>query len=136
MKFQKVTQIVINNVKAFLQPFASKTLIKAVEFLLKPCCDLTATAEAACVDTDIYDVTITTDSPIGFLGKGVATVVINGVSFTGVVTEPNTIFLEGIEVTPATEDLNVTLFLPTNTNGSVGVFKTITVADVVFASCV
>lgn len=133
---KKISTQVLVSILGFLKPFSSKTLLRAIQILFQPCCDLTATAEVTCVDTDTYDVVITTTSPIGFLSKGLATVVINGVSFTGVVTEPNTIFLEGIGVTPATEDLNVTLFLPTNTNGTTGVFKTLTVADVVFASCV
>lgn len=132
---KKVSSQVLVSILGFLKPFSSKTLLRAIELLFQPCCELTATAEVTCVDTDTYDVTITTTSPIGFLSKGVATVVINGESFTGVVTEPDTIFLESIGVTPATEDLNVTLFLPTNTDGTIGVFKTFTVADVEFVSC-
>ena len=133
---KKISSQVLVSILGFLKPFSSKTLLRAIQVLFQPCCELASTAEVTCVDTDTYDVVITTTSPIGFLSKGLATVVINGVSFTGVVTEPATIFLEGIEVTPATEDLNVTLFLPTNTDGTTGVFKTLTVADVVFASCV
>jgi len=132
---KKISSQVLVSILGFLKPFSSKTLLRAIQILFQPCCDLEATAEVTCVDTDTYDVVITTTSPIGFLSKGVATVVINGESFTGVVTEPGTIFLEGIGVTPATEDLNVTLFLPTNTDGTIGVFKTFTVADVVFPTC-
>lgn len=132
---KKISSQVLVSILGFLKPFSSKTLLRAIQILFQPCCELTATAEVTCVDTDTYDVTITTTSPIGFLSKGVATVVINGESFTGVVTEPDTIFLEDAAITAGTEDVLVTVFLPTNTGSTLGVYKTFTVADVVFPSC-
>lgn len=52
MKFQKVTQRVIDNVLAFIQPFASKKLAKDIETLLKPCCKpvLKGSEEYTCCD--------------------------------------------------------------------------------------
>lgn len=38
---QKISTLVINNVLAFITPFASKRLKKAIELLLKPCCVIT-----------------------------------------------------------------------------------------------
>lgn len=38
---QKLSEIVVNNVLAFINPFASKTLKKAISVLLKPCCNIT-----------------------------------------------------------------------------------------------
>ena len=35
---QKLSQLVVNNVLAFINPFASKTLKKAISILLHPCC--------------------------------------------------------------------------------------------------
>lgn len=133
---QKLSEIVVNNVIAFIKPFASKTLQKAVSILLKPCCDIIATVEATCNDDNTYAIVVTTVESINFLGNGVATLVVDGTSLTGVITEPNTIFVETATLTAGTYDVDVTLLLPTNTSGSVGAFKTFTVADVVFASCV
>ena len=52
MKFQKITQRVIDNVLAFIQPFASKRLTWDVETLLKPCCKplLIGSEEYSCCD--------------------------------------------------------------------------------------
>lgn len=53
MKFQKITQRVIDNVLAFIQPFASKRLTWDVETLLKPCCKplLVGSEEYSCCDS-------------------------------------------------------------------------------------
>lgn len=132
---QKISTIVINNVLAFIKPFASKTLLKAVETLLLPCCNLTGTASVECEVDNEYTVTITTDPSIGFLSKGTSTVVINGFSNTGVVTEPNTIVVTNADPGAGTYDVEVVVFLPTNTDGNIGVFKSFTIADVVFPAC-
>lgn len=113
-----------------------RSVYRAIEIVLSPCCDLTGTGVASCNDDNTYTLTVTTNENISFLGKGVATLLIDGSQFTGVVTEPNTIYVETASLTAGTYDVVVTIFLPTNTNEDLGAFKTFTVADVVFASCV
>lgn len=123
---------------AFTKPllFAKyRAVYKAIEIVLSPCCNLTGTAIASCNDDNTYAITITTNEVIGFLGKGVAILVVDGVSLTGVVTEPNTIYVETATLTAGTYDVNVTVLLPTNTAADLGAFKTFTIEDVVFASC-
>ena len=71
---QKISEIVINNVLAFIRPFASKTLQRAIEILLKPCCDVYITkVEVVCLPLEpigTYEVTLTLSRPLGFLGNG------------------------------------------------------------------
>ncbi len=133
---QKISTIVINNVLAFIKPFATKTLTKAVEVLLKPCCTLSGEAVVSYNDDDTYSVTITTNESIGFLGSGVAEAIIGTTNVTGVVTEPNTIYFEIVDITPSTTDVDVKVFLPTSSAGNVGVFKSFTIVDVVFPNFV
>lgn len=133
---QEISTIVINNVLAFMKPFASKTLLKAVSILLKPCCTITGTASVSCNDDNTYEIVISTVSGLGLLGKGVATVQIGTTIVTGVLTEPNTIYVETFTTTAGTKDVNVTVTLPTNTNGTIGVTQIFTIEDVVFPSCV
>jgi len=124
---------------AFVKPLLwakYRSVYKAIEIVLSPCCDLTGVGETSCNDDNTYAITITTNESIGFLGKGVATLVVDGTSLTGVVTEPNTIYVETAALTAGTYDVTVTIFLPTNTNADLGAFKTFTVVDVVFDSCV
>lgn len=135
MKYQKITTTVINNVLAFMQPFASKTLLRAVEVLLLPCCDLVGTVEVECENDGDYIVTITTDPTIGFLGKGTATVTVNGYSYVGTITEPNTIVATNVDPGAGTYDVGVVVFLPTNTDSNIGVYKSFTIEDVVFPAC-
>lgn len=49
---QKISTIVINNVLAFIKPFASKTLLWDIETLLKPCCrpTLIGSEDYSCCD--------------------------------------------------------------------------------------
>lgn len=49
---QEISTIVINNVLAFMKPFASKSLLWDIETLLKPCCKplLIGSEEYSCCD--------------------------------------------------------------------------------------
>ncbi len=136
MAFYKVPSNIANSILAFVKRIVSKTLYRAFDVILSPCCTLSGVASTSCNDDNTYEIVITTNESIGFLGKGVANLTIDGSSFTGVVTEPNTIYVETASLTAGTYDVNVTLLLPTDSDGTLGVFKTLTVADVVFDSCV
>jgi len=79
---QKLSTLVINNVLAFVRPFASKTLQRAIEILLKPCCDVSIiNAEVVCLPLEpygTYEVTLTLSRPLGLLGNGLIMPFING----------------------------------------------------------
>lgn len=79
---QKLSELVINNVLAFIRPFASKTLQRAIEILLKPCCDVSIiNAEVVCLPLEpigTYEVTLTLSKPLGLLGNGLIFPLIGG----------------------------------------------------------
>ena len=136
MAFYTVPSNIKNSILAFVKNIVSKTYYRAFEVILNPCCSLTGTAEVSYNDDNTYAIVITTNESIGFLGKGVATLLIDGSLFTGVVTEPNTIYVETATLSAGSYDIDVTVLLPTNTDANAGVFKSFTIADVTFASCV
>jgi len=132
MKFSPIS------VLSQIQNLVSKTIYRAISIILYPCCDLTGEAEVFCNDDNTtYTLVITTNENIAFLGKGVAGITIDGLAFTGVVTEPNTITVDLVTgVTPGNSNVYVSVLLPTNTDSNMGVFKSFTVNSVVFPSCV
>lgn len=136
MAFYTVPSNIKNSILAFVKNIVSKTYYRAFEVILNPCCSLTGTAEVSCNDDNTWSLTITTNEQIGFLGNGVVFVLVDGNIFTGVITEPKTIYFESVGPSVGTHDADVSLFLPVNTVGNVGVLKTFTVVDVVFPSCV
>lgn len=120
---------------AQIQNLVSKTVYRAISLILSPCCDITGEATLSCNDDDTYGVSITTTNALGLLGKGIATVQVGSSIFTGVVTEPNTIFVETLTTTAGTKDVVVTLILPTNVAGTIAVTQVFTIADVEFRNC-
>ena len=121
---------------AQIQNLVSKTVYRAISLILSPCCDITGEATVSCNDDDTtYGVSITTTNALGLLGKGIATVQVGSSIFTGVVTEPNTIFVETLTTTAGTKDVVVTLILPTNVAGTIAVTQVFTIADVEFLNC-
>jgi len=120
---------------AQIQNLVNKTVYRAISIILSPCCDITGEATVSCNDDDTYGVSITTTNALGLLGKGIATVQVGSSIFTGVVTEPNTIFVETLTTTAGTKDVVVTLILPTNVAGTIAVTQVFTIEDVVFPSC-
>ena len=121
---------------AQIQNLVSKTVYRAISIILSPCCDITGEATVSCNDDDTtYGVSITTTNALGLLGKGIATVQVGSSIFTGVVTEPNTIFVETLTTTAGTKDVVVTLILPTNVAGTIAVTQVFTIEDVEFLNC-
>ena len=120
---------------AQIQNLVSKTVFRAISIILSPCCNIKGEASVTCVGGGVYSVTIKTDTALGLLGKGIATLQVGSSIFTGVVTEPNTIFVETLTTTAGTKDVNVTLILPTNVAGTVAVTQIFTIEDVVFDTC-
>ena len=124
------------SILAFSKNIVSKKVLKAIDVILSPCCSLSGEASVSCNDDNTYEVVVTTNEAIGFLGLGVAEGLVGDTQITGIVTEPNTIYFEIVDTTAGTKDFDVKVFLPTNTVGNSGVFKSFTIADVVFPSCV
>lgn len=104
---QKISTIVINNVLAFIRPFASKTLQRAIEILLKPCCDVSIiNAEVVCLPLEpigTYEVTLTLSRPLGLLGNGLILPIIGGniAAYGGLIP-----YAEGTIIKFTTKDLS------------------------------
>lgn len=134
---KQLSQARISNILGFVKNLVSKSVLRAIEVILQPCCNITAEASVEC--SSDYTVTITTDTGIGFLGKGIAVVLLNDgtdtYSFTGDVTEPNTILLEDIALSSGTYDATVYVLLPTNSGETIGAYKKFTIDNIVFPSC-
>lgn len=135
MAFYKVPSNIANSILAFVKRLVSKTLYKAFDVILSPCCTLSGVAEAVCDSEDLHTITVTTNETIGFLGKGYATMIINGTDLKSVVTEPNTIVFSSVDAGTGTFDGTVTVFLPTSSDEAIGVYKTFVIADIVLPSC-
>lgn len=126
MKYQKISTIVINNVLAFIRPFASKRLSKAVELLLKPCCLVEITDTDAC-SGGTRDTTFTISPAQPLLGIGFAQVFSTVDDFVGtgtISTDGTTVTVEDATISAGSATFSITLFLPTNQSNSVkGVYQ-------------
>jgi hypothetical protein len=125
---QTISEIVVNNVLAFITPFASKRLLKGVSLLLHKCCPVTITDVV--YDCGTTDLTLTISPAQPLLGLGFAQVfsTIGGGTFLGA----GTISADGTTITcsPAAAPVGVdqtitaTIFFPTNTSNSIlGVYQ-------------
>lgn len=138
MAFLTVTGNLKDSILAFLKRQVGQTLYRAFSIILDRCCNLSVKSiDVECVDTGEYDITIVTNEAIAFLGKGTAQVVVNDVVFgTGTITEPNTITFESVLIAAGSYDVSVTVFLPTNSDETIGVYKVIpTEESVTFSAC-
>lgn len=99
-------------VLGLIKSSVSKTIYRAEEILLSPCCDPQISASAVSVGADLYDVTLTFGSSPNFLQKGL--ILLNGTATTyddsGAITIPNVPILGG----PGTVNIPVQVFLQTN----------------------
>ena len=125
---QKISEIVVNNVLAFVKPFASKTLQKAISVLLQPCCTNSITDVSNDCGTDIMTITLATPMPSWASLGGFAQVLSDDNGFIGA----GTISADGKTVTVSTaitpvgvgQVFSVTLFLPSSqTNSATGVYQ-------------
>jgi len=124
-----------NAILAFIRNLVSKSMYVAIKNILNPCCTLSGSATVSCVSSGVYDIAVTTNQSIGFLGNGQFEVQVDGKFFLGDIVEPNSISVTDAEVTAGTQDIVVVVYLPTNTEKTIGVFKSFTIQDVVFTSC-
>lgn len=138
MAFVKDSSKMKRSILAFIEHMLTKTLYVAFEDLLNPCCENSIlSVEAVCDEADNYTVTVTTTNTIGFLGKGGGQIIVNGVSFAvGTVVEPNQVVFEEVDVAAGTYDVQVDIFLPTNSESSKGVFNKLGIFEnVEFPAC-
>lgn len=98
-------------IKTSLQAFLSKSYLRALEILLQPCCDLSATAIAEC-GVDGYTVTITLDRDLSLMNRGVGLLVTGDFSDFQNFTDGNTIVFTNVQQEPGTKGFLLTLFLP------------------------
>mgnify|MGYP006872492381 CR=1 FL=1 len=134
---QKITGFLRDSLVAYFKPYG-KTLQRAVQIITAPCCGLTIDSiDVDCVTTGEYDITVVLNESIGFLGKGTAQIVVDGVVFAeGVITEPKTIVFEGVLITAGSYDVDIKIFLPTDSNETIGAYKVLpTEESVTFAAC-
>lgn len=134
MAFISTKSNIKNSILAFIKHLVSKTVYRAIEVILTPCCSLSGSAVVECIE-DSSTLTITTNESIGFLGKGSVLVNIDGTSVPGSITEPDTITVSGLTVPAGTYNLNIVVFLPTSSIGSSGVYKAFTINNVTFGDC-
>lgn len=137
MRYQKITDIVINNVLGFIRPFASKRLSLGIEKLLKPCCKITVVDSDATCSGEKLDVVLTLSETVNFLGLGQFTFfsTTGEVIGTGSFVNGNTISFESSAPNNATYTVSGTLFLPTNQSEDQGVYVNIPEFTLVFPSC-
>ena len=76
MAFYKNPSAIRRSILAFVRHLLSKSLYKAFEFLLSPCCSPSIRATVACVGST-YTVTVTLDNSINFSYESFATLIID-----------------------------------------------------------
>lgn len=118
-----------------LKHLVSKTLHRAIEILLTPCCTpVISNIEVEC--SSDYNVTITLTNSINLRGKGIAFLLIDGlqVASTPWLDGSNVVFTD-ISATAGTYDIQIQLFMPTNSEENLGVMLISQVDETVFSSC-
>ena len=137
MRYQKITDIVINNVLGFIRPFASKRLSLGIEKLLKPCCKITVVDSDVTCSGEKPQVALTLSETVNFLGLGQFTFLAESgqIIGTGSFENGNTISFESPASSGSTYTVSGTLFLPTNQSEDQGVYVNIPEFTLVFPSC-
>lgn len=125
---QKISTIVVNNVMAFIKPFASKTLQKAISVLLQPCCTNSITDVSNDCSTSTVTLTLATPIPSWAALGAFAQVfsVTNGFIGAGTLSaDGNTISVSTLTTPTGIDQIfSVTIFLPsTQTNSTIGVYQ-------------
>ena len=128
MIFKTSTSKVKNSILAFIKFLVSKKVYKAIDILLTPCCHpVVKSAEAIC-DGDTTVVTIQLVNSINPYGAGQGSIFLWFPSLnifvlaTTIYTDSNTIVFEFINPGGGgTYDASVELYLPTSSDGLIGV---------------
>ena len=109
MAFVSTNSNIRASILGFIKHLVSKSLYRAIEILLKPCCDITITnVEAVCTESGKsgnYDVTITLSKAVNLLGQGYMLVFIGGriVKFDSY-NDSNTISIFDVDINPVSSN--------------------------------
>ena len=129
---------------AFIKFLVSKKVYKAIDILLTPCCHpVVKSAEATCnLDTGATIITIELVNSINLYGSGQGSIFLWFPSFnffvlaTTTYTDSNTIVFEFIEPTGGgTFDASVELYLPTSSDGLIGVSLSTETFQITLPNC-
>lgn len=142
MIFKTSTSKVKNSILAFIKFLVSKKVYKAIDILLTPCCHpVVKSAEAIC-DGDITVITIELVNSINLYGAGQGSIFLwipflNIFVFaTTTYTDSNTIVFELIDpIGGGTFDASVELYLPTSSDGLIGVSLSTETFQITLPNC-
>jgi hypothetical protein len=142
MIFKTSTSKVKNSILAFIKFLVSKKVYKAIDILLTPCCHpVVKSAEAIC-DGDITVVTIQLVNSINLYGSGQGSIFLwipflnIFVLATTTYTDSNTIVFEFIDpIGGGTFDASVELYLPTSSDGLIGVSLSTEIFQITLPNC-
>lgn len=132
------TASVRQNILNFLRAIVSKRIYRAIELILSPCCPVSIlSVDVVCNEDDEYDITVTLDSNISLLGIGKYQLFfeVDGVLIEGNFTNGNTITVTGQTLTSGTTDVSGYLFLPTNSDATVGAFLDLGTIEATVPAC-
>jgi len=135
MAFLKQPSNYKTSLLAQLKHIVSKTMYRAIEILLNPCCTpVISSVDVEC--TSDYDITVTLTGAINLRGKGKALLIIDEVIVSTVDwTDSNTIIFPNVTGTAGTYDMYVQLFIPTNSAETIGVSMNTATEDITLPSC-
>jgi hypothetical protein len=138
MAFLKEPSKYKRSILAQLKHIVSKTMYRAVEILLTPCCTpVISNVDVECNGDSTQTVTVTLANNINLRGQGQVTLYYNGQPVTAPViwTDSNVAeFLVNVNNGDVTE-VTILLTMPTNSQDSVGVFLLSNIAIVNFPTC-
>ncbi|TXG82448.1 MAG: hypothetical protein E6R13_04810 [Spirochaetes bacterium] len=135
MAFLKEPSKYKRSLLAQLKHIVSKTVYRAIEVILTPCCaPVISNVDVEC-DAD-YNVTVTFTQAINLRGKGKAFLVIGG-SIVSIEdwADTDSITFTDISGTAGTYDMYVQLFMPTNSDETLGISMNTTTEDIILPSC-
>lgn len=142
---QKISEIVINNVLAFITPFAGKRLKKAIELLLKPCCEVIISDASYDCDLEQFTITLSpAQTSIGSLGAFVDVATDQGTGDyvsvgTGTLSTDGKTVVVDVPLADApvgaSQVFRATIQMPSGTSNSPGVYILAFSADTTIPSC-
>ena len=140
--FKTSTSKVKNSILAFIKFLVSKKVYKAIDILLTPCCHpVVKSAEATC-NEGITVVTIELVNSINLYGAGQGSIFLwfpdlnIFISTTTLYTDSNTIVFEFINpVGGGTFDASVELYMPTSSDGLIGVSLSTEIFQITLPDC-
>lgn len=141
MAFYKNPSAIRRSILAFVKHMLSKPLYRGFDFLLSPCCvpDI-LTATATCVGST-YTVVLTLANGFSFGSQGTATLLVTpasgNVEVGGAITylDNTTVTFTTVSATAGAAELQLRLFLPTNSTRNAGVVAYSNLIDVTFSAC-